>query len=293
MKFVVFLLITLVIVSADVNSGTKNQGHRYNNKAVTGDDSGTDSGTDYSTDSGDDYGDDNGDDSGDYSNGDNIYNDNMFFVNQTDFPVAKPKEQVPDTEELVKLQTQVTELDRLKLLQPDDFVFDFLHSVSGVSKGAGGNTVAATSKNFPALIGHDIAMTVGFIEPCGINLPHIHPRATEINFIVSGEFQAGFFSENGGKFIGHTLKPGMATVFPRGVIHFEVNLQCERAVFVAAFNNQDPGVTTIASAFFGLPTQIVGVSLGNLDISNVEELMKQLPMNPASVEECRKRCGLY
>jgi len=206
--------------------------------------------------------------------------------------VAEPREKDLETETLIEIQSQVTELERLSLLSDDDFVFDFIHPVSGVSNGAGGHTVAATSKNFPALIGHDIAMTVGFIEPCGFNLPHIHPRATEINFIVSGEFQAGFFSENGGKFIGHLLKPGMATVFPKGVIHFEVNMQCERAVFVAAFNNQDPGVTTIASSFFGLPTQIVGASLGNLDISTVEELMQQLPMNPGSVDECRKRCGL-
>jgi len=153
--------------------------------------------------------------------------------------------------------------------------------------------VAATASNFAALIGHDVAMTVGFIEPCGINLPHIHPRATEINFIVQGEFQAGFFSENGGHFIGHTLKPGMVTVFPRGVIHFEYNLSCKRGIFVAAFNNQDPGVTTIASAFFGgLPAEVAGASLGNLGIQNVTDLKNMLPMNPSVVEDCRSRCQL-
>lgn len=61
----------------------------------------------------------------------------------------------------------------------------------------GGKTVAATRTNFAAIVGHGVAMTVGFIGPCGINLPHTHPRATEINFIVSGQFMAGFFQENG------------------------------------------------------------------------------------------------
>jgi len=223
--------------------------------------------------------------------GDNFDKKNLP-QNPNPFPIAKPLTADPDNQRLIEIQSQVTELDRINLLGPDDFVFDFLHPPSGVSRGEGGSTVAATAKNFPALIGHDVAMTVGFIEPCGINLPHIHPRATEINFIVSGEFQAGFFSENGGKFIGHTLKPGMVTVFPKGVIHFEVNMQCERAMFVAAFNNQDPGVTTIANDFFGLPAEIAGISLGNLDIKDVEELIRRLPMNPGAVKECRKRCGL-
>jgi len=208
------------------------------------------------------------------------------------FPNGNQSTTVPITKQ-TDLQEQATELNRLKLLNDDDFVFDFLHPASGVSNGTGGTTVAATASNFAAVIGHDIAMTVGFIEPCGINLPHFHPRATEINFIVEGEFEAGFFSENGGKFVGHTLKPGMATVFPKGVIHFEVNMNCERAVFVAAFNNQDPGVTTIASAFFGgLPATIAGVSLGNLGIEDVEDLKSRLQMNPGSVTECRTLCGL-
>lgn len=37
----------------------------------------------------------------------------------------------------------------------------------------------------------------------------------------------------------------MATVFPQGVIHFEINLGCEQAIFVTAFNNQDPLVLVL------------------------------------------------
>jgi len=88
------------------------------------------------------------------------------------------------------------------------------------------------------------------------------------------------------------LTRGMATVFPSATVHFEVNMNCERGVFVAAFNSQDPGVTTISTAFFGLPTNIVGESLGNLGIKDVEDLESRLPMTPGSVSACRKRCGL-
>jgi hypothetical protein len=30
----------------------------------------------------------------------------------------------------------------------------------------------------------------------------------------------------------------MATVFPQGAIHFEINMNCEPAMFIAAFNNE-------------------------------------------------------
>jgi oxalate decarboxylase/phosphoglucose isomerase-like protein (cupin superfamily) len=144
------------------------------------------------------------------------------------------------------------------------------------------------------LIGHGVAMTVGFIGPCGINLPHTHPRATEINYIVSGTFEAGFFQENGARFIMNTLVAGQATVFPQGAIHFEQNLNCTPAMFVAAFNSDDPGVLTVANSFYGgLPANIVGASLGGLNITTVDSMKAMLPVNPAlGIQECRQRCGL-
>jgi oxalate decarboxylase/phosphoglucose isomerase-like protein (cupin superfamily) len=193
----------------------------------------------------------------------------------------------------LELLTAPTEVEREALLTGNQFVFDFTNASSGITKSSGGRTVAATRTNFPAIIGHGVAMTVGFIEPCGINLPHTHPRATEINFIVSGSFQAGFFQENGARFIGNILQPGMATVFPQGAIHFELNLGCEPAVFVAAFNNEDPGVQTIAQSFFGLPTDVTQVSLNISSIQTVEDLAAHLPANPAvAMQECMKTCGL-
>lgn len=111
----------------------------------------------------------------------------------------------------IQLKTASTQLERLALLNDSQFVFDFSSFANatksssvegGLTVGQAGQTVAALPTNFPALIGHGMAMTVGYIGPCGINLPHTHPRATEVNFIVSGEFRAGFFLENGARFIG-------------------------------------------------------------------------------------------
>src|SRR6202034_4501740 len=118
-------------------------------------------------------------------------------------------------------------------------------------------------------------MTVGFIDPCGINLPHTHPRATEILYVVSGTFESGFFQENGAHFVMNTIVPGQATIFPQGSIHFQQNLNCTSALFVAAFNSADPGVQTVANSFYGgLPADVVGASLGGLNITTVESMTK-------------------
>jgi hypothetical protein len=137
-------------------------------------------------------------------------------------------------------------------------------------------------------------MTVGYLDPCGINLPHTHPRATEINFSVNGDFQVGFYQENGAVFIMNDVHANQAAVFPQGAIHFEQNLNCVPATFVAAFNSEDPGVLTISTAFFGaLPATVVGASLGGLNITTVEDIRLQLVKNPAiGIAECRQRCGL-
>ena len=137
-------------------------------------------------------------------------------------------------------------------------------------------------------------MTIGYVGPCGINLPHTHPRATEINFVVSGSFEVGFFQENGARFIMNTVNTGQASIFPQGSIHFQQNLNCTPAIFVAGFNSEDPGVLTVANSFYGsLPANVVGASLGGLNITTVESMKAMLPKNPSlGIEECRRRYGL-
>ncbi|CAF1010365.1 unnamed protein product [Didymodactylos carnosus] len=90
-------------------------------------------------------------------------------------------------------------------------------------------------------------------------------------------------------------RPSQATVFPKGAIHFQQNIGCKPAKFVAAFNHEDPGVLTIANSFFGqFPDDIVQASLGGeLSAEEFEQLKSAIPANVAlGVEECLIRCGL-
>ncbi|CAM9718574.1 unnamed protein product, partial [Phaeothamnion confervicola] len=63
-----------------------------------------------------------------------------------------------------------------------DFVFDLAGS-AGVT-GEGGTLQTANAASFPALTGEGIAMVRIVLEPCGINIPHVHPRATELQIVI-------------------------------------------------------------------------------------------------------------
>ncbi|KAJ7167975.1 RmlC-like cupin domain-containing protein [Mycena filopes] len=200
----------------------------------------------------------------------------------------------PLSDEVAALRLDPTQVDRLATLSDDkQYVYDFFNPTVGVVSGAAGHTVTATSGTFPAVVGNGVAMTVGFLGPCAMNSPHTHPRAAEINFSVNGTLRTGMLAENGARFVVNELPPGSMTVFPQGAIHFEQNLGCDVAMFVAAFNGEDPGVLQMAQRFYGLPIDIIQATLGGLGVVEVTALAKMIPDNiVAGTDECLARCGL-
>jgi hypothetical protein len=69
-------------------------------------------------------------------------------------------------------------------------------------------------------------LAIGYLDACGLNLPHTHPRATEINLPINGTLRTGFLAENNARFVFNDVPAGSATVFPKGAIHFEMNMDC-------------------------------------------------------------------
>jgi hypothetical protein len=154
-------------------------------------------------------------------------------------PLTLPNKSV--FESLVLARSAV---ERDNLLSNDDFVWAFDTPCRntpelGVTTGEGGKTVRADHSTFPALVGSGGSITVGFLNPCGFNSPHVHPRAAELNLVVEGRLFASVTAENGATHRNHTLNKFEMTVFPQGAIHTEFNPDCVPAVFVAAFPNED------------------------------------------------------
>lgn len=86
----------------------------------------------------------------------------------------------------------------------------------------------------------------------GINPPHTHPRATELLFLAKGELYVGFVDTNTTKprLFATTLNAGELFVFPKALVHFQLNVGKGPALAFAALDSQNPGVQQVAAALF-------------------------------------------
>ncbi|KAJ7165450.1 RmlC-like cupin domain-containing protein [Mycena crocata] len=174
-------------------------------------------------------------------------------------------------------------------------VFDF--NQTSVESGKGGSLILATVDNFPILEGLGISAAVSFIEPCGLNIPHSHPRASEILTVIEGVLDTGFVQENGfNTQIATVLGKFQATAFPMGSIHYQQNPTCDNAIFVAGLSSEDPGRSDVATNLFMLPPDVVNATLGfpsTIGGSNIAQWKSHLPANLAlGVETCLQMCGI-
>jgi hypothetical protein len=186
----------------------------------------------------------------------------------------------------------------------DRLIFDF--GAKALPVGAGGRIALANEDNFPILVGQGLSTAVAFLEPCGLNSPHTHPRATEFLTVVQGALQNGFMLENG--FVADkadgalttqvttNLTAFQSTIFPQGSIHFQFNDHCEPATFVSTLNSADPGTSQVAQNFFFLDGRIVDATLGKdaglVNGGNLDAFRDALPPNLVqAMDGCLARCG--
>ncbi|MCO5595145.1 hypothetical protein L7F22_049183 [Adiantum nelumboides] len=158
-----------------------------------------------------------------------------------------------------------------------------------VSVGPGGTRATVNINIFPAMQMQSLTYTQFRMRPCGVNLPHTHPRSSEMLTLVSGgPLQVGFVDTEGVRHID-ILYPGDVTIFPRGLLHFELNVGKRTALYISALNSQNPGVLTAAGALLNIPSRALATSL-NRTIQEVEALQENklvygstLEMPPAGV----------
>ncbi|XP_034710445.1 putative germin-like protein 2-1 [Vitis riparia] len=131
-----------------------------------------------------------------------------------------------------------------KLATPNDFFFSGLRVPGNTSNKLG------SMENLGVTLGVSRAR-VDYV-PYGLNLPHTHPRTTEILTVLEGTLYVGFVTSNpDNRLISKVLYKGDVFVFPQGLIHFQLNVGKTNAVAIASLSSQNPGVITIANAVFG------------------------------------------
>ncbi|KAJ7226809.1 spherulin-1B precursor [Mycena pura] len=132
--------------------------------------------------------------------------------------------------------------------------------------------------------------------PCGLSVPHMHPRANEFLTVVEGILDTGFVQENGFPDEVRTrLGKYQGTVFPMGM-HYQQNPTCSPAMFVGAANSEDPGCSDMARSLWMLPPDVVDAGLGfphTIGGHNINAWRAHLPGSlTAGVDSCLKACGL-
>ncbi|KAL3680119.1 hypothetical protein R1sor_023075 [Riccia sorocarpa] len=102
-----------------------------------------------------------------------------------------------------------------------------------------------------------------------VNVPHTHPRGTETLFIIEGTLEVGLIdtTQPVPVLFTQTLKKDDIFVFPRGLVHFQINKSKRTVRAYASFSSTNPGLVSLPRTLFGV----------NIDI---EVLTKSFEVSP-------------
>lgn len=146
-----------------------------------------------------------------------------------------------------------------------DFLFSGFQMAPNVSPGGIVITAAVAAVNFPGLNTLGLALARIDFAKGGLVPPHTHPRATEVVYMLSGEVFMGFV-DTAGKLFAATLKAGEVFIFPRGLVHFQLETGKGPAVSISVLGAQNPGVQLIPSSLFGstptIPNEVLAKGFG-------------------------------
>lgn len=156
----------------------------------------------------------------------------------------------------------------------EDFTFSGI-KFPGNFKKTGFSSTAVNSNVFPGLNTLGMSFVRADFDVGGVNVPHFHPRATETAFVLEGKIYSGFVDTNN-RIFAKVIEKGEVMVFPRGLIHFQMNVGDTPATILGSFDSQNPGLMKIPNAIFG-----TGIK---------EELLeKAFGMNPKEIDKLRRR----
>ncbi|KAG6546444.1 hypothetical protein Mapa_011992 [Marchantia paleacea] len=122
-----------------------------------------------------------------------------------------------------------------------------------------------------------VAPTYLQFAPGSINSLHSHPRGSEIFYVIEGELEAGVI-DTANQLYTATLKQGSICVFPKGLVHYQVNKsKTKLSTVIAVFNSESAGRLTIPPATFStdppIPTDVL-MQAFSLDAATTEKLKR-------------------
>jgi len=161
----------------------------------------------------------------------------------------------------------------------NDFFSDVLATPGNTGNAVGSAVTSANVEKLPGL--NTLGVSVSRIDyaPWGVNPPHVHPRATEVIFVLQGSLDVGFVT-TANRLYASTVCAGEVFVFPRGLVHYQRNNGGGPAAVLSAFDSQLPGTQPVAEALFGasppVPTDVLARSF-QIDGGLVEAIKFKFP----------------
>ncbi|KAI0518608.1 hypothetical protein KFK09_006044 [Dendrobium nobile] len=122
---------------------------------------------------------------------------------------------------------------------------------NGPKDGNGFQATKLTQAEFPALTGQSVSIAALQFAPRGFNPPHTHPRSAELLLVIQGTIRVGFVDSNN-KLYTQYLDSGDVFVFPKGLVHFQANVDSAYpAVAISAFGSANAGTVSLPKTLFG------------------------------------------
>ncbi|XP_008797080.2 germin-like protein 11-1 [Phoenix dactylifera] len=140
-------------------------------------------------------------------------------------------------------------------IMPSDFKTSMLEKAGDTDNFVRSSMNVVTAAEFPGLntLGLSVARTDLAMD--GMVLPHSHPRASEMLYVLHGTVIAGFIDTENRPF-QKILEEGDVFVIPRGLLHFCVNAGYGPVAIHSVLNSQNPGVASIAGAMFSSESHV-------------------------------------
>lgn len=135
----------------------------------------------------------------------------------------------------------------------DAFHLETLRKISKFTSDKRGTAYIVSKENFPILNGVTCYTLEVWEE--SMRIPHWHPNASELGYVVSGEIEVMIWRSPGESAV-FTLKAGMCWFIPQAALHSLNNIGKSRAQLLVGFSSESPQDIDLPVAFNGVPAPL-------------------------------------
>lgn len=140
------------------------------------------------------------------------------------------------------------------------FVFD-LKSCPPQVVAQGGTIQEANQSTFPQLQGNGLSIYLLTLQPEAVRIPHWHPDAAELDYVLSGTAQIGLAFPDG-EWERFDVAAGQIAILPQGWFHYIKNIGTDTLQMLVIFNNSSPNDIGISEGFQAIPKEVLGLTFG-------------------------------